>query len=143
MSIWLLLSYKLPSEPSALRVGIWRKLKRLGAVLLHDSLWVLPTTPATREQFQWLAAEIEEREGTALVWEAQGLWQAQDEAVTAQFLAQVEEGYHTILAELAAPEPDLTTLGRRYQQLQAQDYFHSPLGEQVRAALTAAQGGGT
>src|SRR5688500_15702258 len=119
MSIWLLLSYKLPSEPSAPRVAAWRKLKRLGALLVHDTLWVLPLTPATREQFQWLASEIEEQAGSALVWEAQGLWEAQDEVVVEQFVAQVEEGYQAILGELAVPEPDLAALGRRYQQLQS------------------------
>jgi len=36
MSTWLLLHYKLPTKPSALRVYTWRKLRRLGAILLHD-----------------------------------------------------------------------------------------------------------
>jgi hypothetical protein len=67
------LLYKVPPEPTARRVSVWRKLKRLGALLLHDAVWVLPATPATLEQFQWLATEIEEMEGTAMVamvWEA-------------------------------------------------------------------------
>ncbi|HEV2458330.1 MAG TPA: Chromate resistance protein ChrB, partial [Ktedonobacterales bacterium] len=70
MHQWVLLVYKVPPEPSARRVYVWRKLKRLGAILLHDAVWVLPATPATREQFQWLATEIEELAGSALVWEA-------------------------------------------------------------------------
>jgi len=49
MHTWVLLHYKIPREPSAQRVFIWRKLKRLGALLLHDALWVLPATPRTRE----------------------------------------------------------------------------------------------
>jgi hypothetical protein len=56
-TVWLLLLYKVARQPSARRVYIWRKLKRLGALLLHDAAWVLPATPRTREQFQWLAAE--------------------------------------------------------------------------------------
>ena len=46
--IWLLLSYKVPREPTANRVSVWRKLKKLGAVSLQDSVWVLPATPHTR-----------------------------------------------------------------------------------------------
>jgi len=63
MTDWLLLHYKLPTKPSALRVYTWRKLKRLGAVLLHDAVWVLPDLPRTAEQVQWLTAEIEEMGG--------------------------------------------------------------------------------
>ena len=55
---WVLLVYKIPREPTASRAAVWRKLKRLGALLLHDAVWVLPATPWTREQFQWLAVEI-------------------------------------------------------------------------------------
>ena len=55
-STWLLLAYKVPREPSANRVYVWRKLKRLGAVALQDAVWVLPATAHTRERFRWLAA---------------------------------------------------------------------------------------
>ena len=54
MTSWLLLSYKLPAHPSALRVYVWRKLKRLGAILLNDTIWVLPDTPKTAENFRAL-----------------------------------------------------------------------------------------
>src|SRR5215470_17625520 len=60
---WVLLVYKVPREPTAGRAMVWRKLKRLGALLLHDAVWVLPATPWTREQFQWLAVEIGELGG--------------------------------------------------------------------------------
>jgi hypothetical protein len=48
-----------------LRVYIWRKLKRLGAVLFQDAVRVLPNAARTLEQFQWLAAEIVEMGGEA------------------------------------------------------------------------------
>ncbi len=139
MHTWLLLLYKVPSEPSARRVSVWRKLKRLGAVLLHDAVWVLPATPRTREQFRWLAAEIAELEGGALVWEAQLTEPGQDEALVRQFLAQVEPTYTALLSELDEPDADLAALSRRYQQVRSHDYFHTELGERAREALLAAQ----
>lgn len=142
MHSWVLLHYKIPPEPTARRVFVWRKLKRLGAILLHDAVWVLPATPSTREQLQWLAAEIAEFGGDALQWEAQLPLAARDEALARQFVAQVDAAYATIQAELARGDADLAALSRRYQQVQVQDYFHSERGEQVRAALTAAGGGG-
>jgi len=41
---WVLLTYKIPREPTASRAYVWRKLKRLGALLMHDAVWVLPNT---------------------------------------------------------------------------------------------------
>jgi hypothetical protein len=141
MTNWLLFVYKVPSEPSARRVYVWRKLKNLGAILLHDAVWVLPATSRNREQFQWLAAEIKEMEGEALLWEAQQFYPAEDERLVQQFTAQVEDAYQAILAALVDPDPDLTALSRRYQQAQSRDYFQSSLGEQVRTRLIDARGG--
>ncbi len=86
---WILLIYKVPNEPSARRVYVWRKLKGLGAILLQDSAWVLPTTPQTREQMMWLAAEIKEMEGgSATLWEADVVFTGQDETLIQQFSAR-------------------------------------------------------
>jgi hypothetical protein len=137
---WLLLLYSIPREPTAPRVAVWRKLKRLGALLLNDAAWVLPAREATREQLRWLAAEITEAGGEALLWEAR-LTLGQEEALVEQFAAQVEGPYHELLAELGRDGADLGALSRRYQQLVAQDYFASELGQQVRAALATARGG--
>ncbi len=140
MQMWVLLHYKIPREPSAPRVYVWRKLKRLGALLLQDAVWVLPATPHTREDFQWLAMEIIEQGADATVWEAGLLLAGQEETLVRQFLAQVEVEYRALLAGLEGADPDLATLSRRYQQAQGQDYFHSDLGQRVRATLLAAGG---
>lgn len=140
MTQWLLLHYKLPPEPSALRVSAWRKLKRLGAILFQDTVWVLPCTARTQEQFQWLAAEIEEIGGEATLWEARPALLGKDDTLIAQFSAQVDEGYHALLAQLESPEADLETLSRQYQQVLSRDYFQSEAGQRVRQALLARRG---
>src|SRR5712691_10206230 len=104
MSTWLLLLYKVSPEPTARRVYVWRKLKRLGAILLHDAVWVLPPTPYTREQLRWLSAEISEMTGEALLWEAR-LLSNQDERLEQQFVAQADAGYGEILAALGNSNP--------------------------------------
>ena len=55
---WVLLAYRLPREPSNPRVGVWRKLERLGVARLGDGLVALPADARTREQVDWLAEEI-------------------------------------------------------------------------------------
>jgi len=137
---WVLLHYKIPREPSAPRVYVWRKLKRLGALLMQDAVWVLPATPRAQEEFQWLAVEIGEQGGEASMWEARLTLAGQDEALVQQFLAQVEGEYRALLAGLEGAAPDLAALSRRYQQARGQDYFQSALGQQVRAALLTTRG---
>ena len=44
---WLTLLMTLPPTPSRHRVGVWRKLQRMGAVRLKGAGWILPETPET------------------------------------------------------------------------------------------------
>jgi len=140
-TLWVLLVYKIPREPTSSRATIWRKLKRLGALLLHDAVWVLPATPWTREQFQWLAVEIGELEGEAYLWETHMLLHGQADMLVQQFQARVDAAYQEILDELEQEEADLVALSRKYQQVRAQDYFHAELGRKVRERLMRARGG--
>ena len=140
MRIWNLLVYKVPNEPTSSRVFVWRKLKKLGAILLHDSVWILPATPRTREQLRWLANEIVELSGEAMVWESQLTFGIDEERLIAQFTDAVDREYRQILAALKTKNCDLAALSRQYQQAKAQDYFNSDMGRRVREAL-AANGG--
>jgi hypothetical protein len=137
---WLLLTYKIPREPTAGRVYVWRKLKQLGAISIHDAVWVLPSTPRTREQFQWLAAEIAELQGEALLFTSQAVLSHQQEALREQFEAPARAAYGEILAALKRRRPDLAELSKRYQQVKSQDFFQCPLGEEVRGKLLSARG---
>ena len=140
MASWLLLHYKLPNKPSALRVYTWRKLKRLGALLLHDAIWVLPDQPRTAEQVQWLTAEIQERGGEAYYWRAAPMLGEVDESLVEQFNVQVETLYADLLKKLQKSGADLEEISRQYQQAAAQDFFHSKVGLQVREKLTSKRG---
>jgi hypothetical protein len=139
---WLLLVYRIPREPTAGRVFVWRKLKALGAVALQDAVWVLPRTPRTQEQFQWLAAEITELQGEAMVWQAEQLYATDIDALRRQFLAPVEAEYREILAALKQKDRDLAALSKRFQEVQARDHFGAELGRKARERLLAAGGGG-
>jgi DNA-binding transcriptional regulator PaaX len=134
---WLLLTYKIPREPTAHRVSVWRKLKQLGALLLNDAVWILPATPQTREQFQWLAAEIVELGGQSMTFVSQITAEKQNTELVRTFSAKADDSYKQILTQLRRKNADLAALSRRYQQTAAQDYFHSILGDKVRKALLA------
>lgn len=155
-SAWLLCSYKLPREPSRLRLAVWRRLRRLGALMLHDGLWTLPAEARTREDFDWLAEEIEERGGRVMLWDSQSLDPAQDTTIAESFRAEANERY----AELGLAARQLSrvacrkglparSLEQAMQRLRAleralrlerrRDYFRAPgrsaAEAEVRAAL--------
>ena len=106
---WLLCSYRLPREPSRLRLAVWRRLRRLGALMVHGGLWVLPRDHKTREDFEWLSQEIEERGGEVLLWEARSLATAQDASLASGFRTESEKRY----AELAVAADQLARVARR------------------------------
>lgn len=140
MTTWLLLHYRLPNKPSALRVYIWRKLKRLGALLLHEAVWVLPETPRTTEQIQWLTAEIQEMKGSAYYWRASTLLSEQEQNLVQQFNEQVDAVYSDLLKRMEKPRANLQEISQEYQEAAAKDFFRSELGKRARESLTSKRG---
>jgi hypothetical protein len=136
---WIVLTYKVPRDPTANRVFVWRKLKQLGAIALQDAAWVLPATPKTQEHFQWLAAEISELGGEARLWLSTLQLEISEETLRKQFEAQVDTEYKEILGKLKRKNRDLPALARRYQRVASRDFFSSELGNTVRQKLLAAQ----
>src|SRR3954454_4517085 len=64
---WLLLVFSLPTKRATVRVEVWRKLKRIGALPLGPPGYLLPDSAANREHFEWLAATIRGHRGQASV----------------------------------------------------------------------------
>ena len=140
MREWLLLIYRVPREPTAARVYVWRKLKQLGVLLMRDSVWVLPASDRNQEQLQWLAAEISEVKGEATLARSHLLDADQEQQLVERFRDQADQIYRQVLAGLKKKKRDLTALSRRFQQAQELDFFHSDLAARARKALLAAQG---
>jgi hypothetical protein len=92
---WLLLVYRVPSEPSRLRAGVWRRLKGLGAVYLQGSVAALPASPAAERAMRRLRSEILQMDGTALLLGSEVL--AGEEGLVAQFNAARDDEYEEIV----------------------------------------------
>src|SRR5688572_10908407 len=67
---WLLLIHQIPPKPDYFRVKVRRRLQRIGAVALKNSVYVLPSRPQAIEYFRWLLREIVAEGGEATVCEA-------------------------------------------------------------------------
>src|SRR6185503_4054910 len=90
---WILLIHQLPPRPTNLRVRIWRKLQKLGAVSIKNSVYVLPANDKTNEDFQWLKQEIESAGGEAAVFRADSVEGATDEEIIAAFRKTRDEEF--------------------------------------------------
>ncbi|MFB4280255.1 MULTISPECIES: Chromate resistance protein ChrB [unclassified Nonomuraea] len=99
---WVLLAYRIPRQPSTLRITIWRKLDRLGVARLGDGLVALPADARTREQLEWIAEEIGEMEGTATVWLAVAGSVAQEKAIAAEMREARAAEYRAVAEQAEA-----------------------------------------
>lgn len=128
---WVLLSYRLPREPSTPRITIWRKLKRLGVAQICDGLVALPADARTREYIDWIAEEIGEVGGTATVWLARPASLAQERQL-AQAMADARAAEYTAVltqAQQARTLPDderqrvMRRLRAELRRIHRRDYF--------------------
>src|ERR1043166_5347825 len=60
---WLLFIHQLPPKPDYLRVKVRRRLRRLGAVAVKHTVYLLPNTDEAVEDFHWVRQEVEAEGG--------------------------------------------------------------------------------
>src|SRR5512144_3035225 len=101
---WVLLVYRIPSQPTRLRAQIWRALGRCGALYLQDSVCIVPATTELAENMQWIADEIRELGGTAYLFRATGPAPGQDERIEARFTEASRAEASRLLEDLRALE---------------------------------------
>jgi hypothetical protein len=63
---WWLLVYRVPSEPASKRVGLWRDLKRTGALYLQQCVCILPDIGGNGEELERIMAKIPPMGGEAI-----------------------------------------------------------------------------
>ncbi len=85
---WLLLITQLPPKPDYVRVKVRRRLRRLGAVLVKHTVYVLPHSDESLEDFQWLRQEIESDGGSAIIADAAFIEGISDEELDAMFATE-------------------------------------------------------
>jgi hypothetical protein len=143
--MWSVLFLTLPTQPSAVRLRVWRALKALGCGSMRDGVYVLPESRTTL--FDPLVAEVRAHGGQASVLELS----TPDEARRAEVLALFDrtEAYgqwRTEAQALAAALPALeeTEARRRWRgaaetlrTLQRIDYYPGAAAEQAQAELDA------
>ena len=94
---WLLLTYKVPPEPAAKRVSLWRKLKGMGAIYLQNGVCLLPRTDDHVRRLKMLENDIAEAGGQSVLLETVALDPAQEAKVLARFKAERDDAYEEFI----------------------------------------------
>ncbi|WP_437770423.1 Chromate resistance protein ChrB [Arthrobacter sp. KNU40] len=153
---WLILIYRVPSEPTRLRAAVWRRLRNLGAVYMQNSAAAAPRTPQNERAMRALRNEIvESMAGKAFLVNAASLIGENDlvnmfnEARNDEyeeildkcrdFHAGVEKEVreeHFTYGELEENEEDLGKLRGWFEKVKARDVLGAPMAEKVADELS-------
>src|SRR6266849_6065361 len=145
---WLLLIHQLPPKPNYLRVKVARRMQRIGAVAIKNTVYVLPAAESSLEDFQWALREIRDLGGEANLFEARVIEGLSDSEVQQLFTTARDEDYTTAGAEakellkaasrkkrdVVPLNAALQRLRKRMGEIAAIDFFGAPQGH-VAAAL--------
>lgn len=150
---WLLLAYKVPSDPSSNRIGIWRELKRLGAYYPQQAVCILPGRAAIREQVATIRQRIAVMGGTDTYLEIPSVSADQDAALVDAFVELAAKEYAEIVEECESKfvkeieferfrdnytfeeveeiRQDLDKIRRWFDDVAARDWFDSPARDEA------------
>jgi hypothetical protein len=149
---WLVFSYSLPSKArSSPRVALWRRLRRLGAIFPTGGIHLLPAREECLEAFQWLAEEVQQAKGEALVMHVNQFEGLSDAELIERFRQARAEDYAELEAQAQALEESLqarlnpeerarlqealSRLQRRHADIVRVDFFDAPEGGLVASRL--------
>jgi len=137
---WLLLFHQIPPKPDYFRVKVWRRLQRIGAVPVKNSVWVLPHSDQALEDFRWLLQEIVQGGGEGSVCRGDFVDGLSDPDIEALFRQARAADYAAIARDAKSlvrkpPPADVARLNQRLTEVAAIDYFSAPGRRTVEPAL--------
>lgn len=153
---WLAISYTLPREPSRARVSIWRKLKKIGAVGMQQSMWILPANEKNRSLLNEVKGEVSQNGGEAFVI-VFSVDEDGKKIILEKFNAARNEEYGELLeqcgdffreidretarknftfAEIEENEEELGKLRQWYEKIAARDSFGASFREKAESMLS-------
>jgi hypothetical protein len=152
-STWLLLIHRVPNSPAYLRVKMWRRLQKIGAVAVKNAVYVLPRSDQSSEDFHWVAREILEAGGDASVCEATFVEGVTSSELIDLFRAARDSDYGELMEEIKEVREEMRTAERagaawassmltrvarvrqRLVEIQTIDFFTAPSGKQAETLV--------
>jgi hypothetical protein len=146
---WLLLLYALPAHRNTERVAVWRRFRKIGALQLKTSAYLLPDRPPQYEHFQWLVKQIRDAGGDATLVRAYEIEGTSNEQLIGRFQEACETEYAAVAKSLRdltrrrrKPTPqiheELERLTKQFREIREIDFFESDQGRQLEQLLQRA-----
>ncbi|MCK9510528.1 MAG: ChrB domain-containing protein [Pigmentiphaga sp.] len=153
---WLLLTYKVPAEPAARRIALWRRLKGMGAVYLQNGVCLLPKADDAARRLKMMENDIADMGGDCVILQTVALDQAQEDKVVARFKADRDDQYREFIgrcadfekeiakevakrkftyAELEEEDTDLKKLQGWLEKIRKLDFYGAALADEAAARL--------
>jgi hypothetical protein len=134
---WVLLLYGLPAKKGAVRISLWRQLRKCGALALKTSAYLLPDTLEHTERFQWLAQQVRDGGGEATLIHATEIEGLTSEELAGMFNEARAKDYDQLIGELRelsrrtkkrAPgfEQEAERIRARLEDIRRVDFFDCP-----------------
>jgi hypothetical protein len=152
---WMLLIHQIPPKPAYFRAKVGRRLARLGAVAIKNSVYVTPLTEQTQEDLQWVAREIASEGGEATLCNATFVEGLRDDQIEVLFQAARDADYAEVAEEARAItgelpprlardderrqglEAELARLRKRLGEIAAIDFFAASARQTAETAIDA------
>ncbi|MGE5678315.1 MAG: Chromate resistance protein ChrB, partial [Pseudomonadota bacterium] len=146
----------LPTEPSRHRVATWRGLKKMGAVNIQQSMWILPEDEGNYSALKRLSEDIEANSGEAFLMKSEFFDEAHEKKVISQFNTLRADEYTEFIdecnkylkeiekeisrekftfPELEEEEAELEKLISWHEKIKKRDIFSAPKGAEAHAML--------
>jgi hypothetical protein len=151
---WVIFAYKIPSEPSSIRVRVWRNLKTLGVHYIQQSVCICPNTVEVLKKIKKLELLIVENGGEVSLIEVEKLSSKSEETIrsefnkertleykefiqeTEKFLKEIEEETKKLnfsFREIEENEVELRRLKNWLLKIKKRDFFQSESQQQAMA----------
>jgi len=159
---WRVLIYRVPTEPASKRVGVWRDLKRLGALYLQQCACTFPDLPGVTDAVNQVAAKIPALGGETFLLEVPRLEPADEARIVDSFRALRASEYAEIIEECETKfvkeiefehfrqnytfeeaeeiEQDLEKIRHWFDRVRGRDWFAAQRRDEVEAWLVRCQG---
>jgi hypothetical protein len=149
---WLLLLYSLPAHRNTKRVAVWRRFKKIGALQITTSTYLLPDRPAHYEHFQWLTKEIRDAGGDATLVRAREIEGLPNEKLVELFDKARDKEYAALSKALRVLgsrrrkydvqtfADELDRLKKQFREIRETDFFNSARAQDVEMLLRKTEG---
>ena len=149
---WRTLIYQIPREPQKNRMAVWRRLKSIGAINVFQSIWILPETDESKEEFKKLEEQINNSGGQSISCITLIEEEAKNKKLIEQFNKEREADYKELIekcddfkaeieretqrenftfAEIEENEHEINKLNIWLRKIEKKDYFDCPMKDEI------------